>query len=256
MPHDMVLAYRNWKDIPRHTCNMDGAIVPECKIIDGRDVPHKAFGAYRHYFNKYADKYDNFAFVSDDVVVKADGWLLRAITLLRKHDRCGWVNTQILNNAPGWKYFDRSHGRAPIWFAKTEALRKVNWRFNDDHAGEMDTGDQFVEAGFFGVQVGNKFDVAYDAIGGTGPGEYMEAHFFGPEHCPKKFQPGEVDPVNARLRVALESGEIERFNVGTYNLVSHLEAFHGLIYDRSLLIAEQSAPVGKYKFEVNLLEDA
>ncbi len=72
--HDIMVAYIDRSIIPEIR-NTTGTVVYENKIVNGKDIPHRAFGAYRYFFNKYKDSYKYFAFISDDVIIRCDNWL-------------------------------------------------------------------------------------------------------------------------------------------------------------------------------------
>ena len=156
--HDLILVHRNGLGLPE---SIPESVIMENKIINGCDVPHKAFGAYRYYFNKHKDDYDIFVFVSDDVVLKRDGWLKDIVITLCKHDKIGFGASHIFSHRT---YPHPNHIRAPFWWAKTEALESIEWEFSDDHDGEMKTGDLLANAGWIGVQVGNKINLGYDVL--------------------------------------------------------------------------------------------
>lgn len=85
--HDLILVHRDNLGVPENPYNPYGNIFLENKIINGEDIPHRAFGAYRHYFYKYQDQYEYFIFVSDDVVFKSDNWLKKILDTLNLHER-------------------------------------------------------------------------------------------------------------------------------------------------------------------------
>jgi hypothetical protein len=69
-PHDLILVHRDYLGVPTNLKNPNGRMIIHNKIVNGRDIPHRAFGAYRHFFYKYRDDYEYFIFISDDVILK------------------------------------------------------------------------------------------------------------------------------------------------------------------------------------------
>jgi len=258
--HDLVVVHRDMSHVP--PCfNPNGRVILENKIFSTGELPHKAFGAYRHFFNQYKAHYDYFAFISDDVIIKTDNWLLTAVTLLRKYDGLGFVGTQIFNG--GAKYPHESHCRAPAWFAKTSALRQIDWQFNSDHDGEMRIAKQFLDKGFFGAQVGNKIDIAYDALecGGCFEGDHISSIFerwaLGPDTS-RKLDENTASTLNARLLADLDAGRDHVItspfsHIGSRKVIKDLEPFHGLLYDQSVDLAKKTATVLSKPHGVHIL---
>ena len=178
--HDLIVVHRNGMCLPPLDSIKNSSVGPvifENKIShNGEDIPHRAFGAYRHYFNKFKNDYDCFVFISDDVVLKRDGWLKKIIDALSFHENLGFGASQIFNE--GKAYPHESHLRAPFWFAKTRALKSIDWEFSHDHDGEMRIGNQLTEAGFFGIQVGNKIDLGFDSCEHEHITQILEKSFF------------------------------------------------------------------------------
>jgi hypothetical protein len=258
--HDLIVVHRNGQYL-NSVENPNGSVILENKVINGEEVPHRAFGAYRHFWNLYKDKYDAFAFISDDVIVKSDEWLEKSMNLLFKYDRLGFVGTQIMNGQLG-QYPHPSHNRAPCWFAKSSALKNIDWKFDSDHDGEMALGDQMAAEKYFGAQVGMKIDVGYDALenGGYWGGDHiiscMEKSF--QHELMAKFEPEEIRRLHQNLMGMLDRGEdvltatSPHPHIGTRRVVSQLQPFHGLLYDRS----EQHglSYCNKYPFGINILK--
>lgn len=239
--HSLYVVHRDHQHLPANLRTRLGHVAFMNKIVNGQDVPHAAFGGYRWAAQQIWDGYDNIAFVSDDVVVQRDGWLRDSFDLLNTHEKLGFVGTQIFNGNRQ-QYPHASHMRAPIWFAKTKALKEIAWEFDSDHDGEMRIADQFVAAGYFGAQVGCKFDVAYD-----------------------EFQPGHISVDLAQWYYTKIGGTTEaaspffahirdngdkawlntetvtsRFgHIGERKIIHQLEPFHGLVYDKSVSIARE-----------------
>jgi len=256
--HNLIVVHRDMQWVPNVT-NKYGQVILENKVNDGVELPHKAFGAYREYWNKYQDKYDCFAFISDDVLIKCGGWLAKSVELFESHDKLGIVGTQIFNGL-NKQYPHPSHCRSPVWFGKSSALKKINWTFKSDHDGEMRIADQFLEAGYFCSQVGNKIDIAYDALenGGNFEGDHISAimaKHLG-VNIRNTLRPIEISNLNAKLLSMLDNGEDETItspfsHIGNRKLISQLQPFDGLVYDKSAHLAKCS----KHKFGIEILDE-
>jgi len=251
--HDLLVAYIN-RDIIPEVKNKYGKVIYESKIVNGSDIPKRAFGAYRYFFDKYKDQYKYFGFVSDDVLIRSANWLKRCIEPLKKYPGLGWVSTQIYSEAASGCFPD--HLRAPIWFAKSDALREVNWAFEDDHDGELKIADQFLEKGFFGIQVGMKFDIAYDSLenGGYGEGDGIiscfEQKFFPEKHLRDPFSEEEVNLFEQETWTSIMNNKIKSYyaisphrHIKRKNFISELGGVNGLIYQPSLKIAKSNVEV-------------
>src|SRR5690606_38696925 len=234
--HDLIVVNRGMVGVPESASSQSGDTIFEdkMKLVDGGELPYKAFGAYRYFGLKYADRYEYLAFVSDDVLFQVDGWLLEAIEMLSKFDKLGVVGTQIFNGERG-EYPPPSHIRAPIWFAKTSALKKLNWEFSSDHDGEMTLAPTFLRAGYFAAQVGNKIDIAYDALeaGQFGIGDHISA-IFSKEIS---FDINRRNEINKTLFGKLIDGEDVDLvtspykHIGKRKVVSQIQPFNGLVID-------------------------
>ena len=121
--YDLIVVHRNMQYVPTDIVNNNGQVIFENKIFSSGELEHKAFGAYRYYFNKYKTKYDYFCFISDDVVLKRNNWLEEIIFFLDYCKELGFVGSQIFNSLKG-QYPHESHCRAPLWASKTESLKK------------------------------------------------------------------------------------------------------------------------------------
>ncbi|KKN70796.1 hypothetical protein LCGC14_0426880 [marine sediment metagenome] len=259
--HDLIVVHRNREHLTSDIENDYGKIIYENKIRPNGELPHKAFGAYREYWNKYKDKYEFFAFISDDVIIKTDGWLLEAVLMLERSDKLGFVGSQIFNGLKK-QYPHKSHCRAPIWFAKSERLKDIKWNFNSDHDGEMNLGQQFLAAGYFGAQVGNKFDFAYDAL------EYS-VHFKGHHICHimekeqfnsapgKKISYEKREMINKKILGKLHKEDDSVIvtspipHIGQRRLVSQLQPYNGLILDIGSEIAKPYSD--DFPFDIQIL---
>lgn len=250
-PHDMIFVHRGHEGVPNVT-KIQGAdnIFMRNKILKTGEIPHKAFGAYRHYFQKYADMYDAFAFISDDVYLRRHDWIKEVVELFEKFPKLGFISPMIHNNP--------AHMRAPIWFGKTECLKKVDWNFYDDHDGEMTMADRCTAAGYFGIQIGHKFDFAYDpdwdgyanprVCGSPQPNQWIEKIKFGEEHFDNIYTKEEINSLQIyqdRLFSGDTSEEIsdirisDRLEYQRWNMCFEIQPYHGLIYNKSLPIVKQ-----------------
>jgi hypothetical protein len=261
--HDLVVVNRNMEGVPldiRKKSPWIEEIFYENKIfstfhsydkfstVQGNELAHKAFGAYRYYFHKYMMGYKYFAFVSDDVLLRRKNWLRDVYLMFEKYKGLGIVSPMVHNNPP--------HVRAPVWFGTREALSSLDWGFSDDHDGEMTIADRCVNAGFFVAQIGRKIDFAYDPLwernanprvcGAPQPNAYLEKYMFGEEH--KIFEEDDF-LLMEKFRDDLENGEryeeISSDELGTrvdmqrWNICLEFQPYHGLLYNRGIEIARK-----------------
>lgn len=256
-PHDLIIVHRDYLGVPTNLKNPNGRMIIHNKIVNGRDIPHRAFGAYRHYFYKYQNDYEYFVFISDDVVLKREYWLREIVKTLDLHDKIGFGASQIFNGHK--RYPHESHIRAPFWFAKAEVLKQIDWEFTDDHDGEMKIGDQCTAAGYVGVQVGNKIDLGYDA---TEPyhitqlleqKHYPEMHPFGKYNCdsPDIFYYLLTRLPKERI---LEEVIVSPYpHIGEQNVFIDIEPFHNLIYYPSVSLAKKYGMCKQLPYDINVL---
>lgn len=262
--HDMILVHRNMQGVPSHVPTSKYAenailmenLMLEDKILPEGEVPYKAFGAYRHYFKKYASDYKYFAFISDDVYLRRQNWLKDVIEMFEKYPKLGMISPMLHNNP--------SHARAPIWFGKTQCLNKVNWEFQDDHDGEMTMADRCVDAGYFVAQIGHKVDFAYDpdwdgyanprVCGSPQPNQMIERIWFGDEHFKMYYSVEEIaslEKYKAMLFSESVSEEIADLRISNnlqlqrWNVCFEIQPYHGLIYNKSLHIVKEEG----YKYK-------
>lgn len=255
--HDLILVHRNFLGVPDQVKTQEGNLILENKIINGKDVPHRAFGAYRYYFYKYQNDYEHFVFISDDVVLKRDGWLKAIVKTLDSHEKIGFGASQIFNGHK--KYPHESHLRAPFWFAKAEVLKQIEWEFDDDHDGEMKIGDQCTAAGYVGVQVGNKINLGYDVEEPYHITQLIEQKYHPEFHPYEKYH--ELSPDTfffSFTRLSEESVLKETIvspysHIGEQNVFIDIEPFDGLIYYPSLELAKKYSLVEEYPHNINLL---
>lgn len=228
--HDLIYVHRNGLFLNKDYKNPNGKIIYENSFIDGVEVEHKAFGKYRYFFNKYANDYKYFAFISDDVILKRDYWLEYAIEYLKKHDKQGAVSPMISNKP--------NHFRAPIWFAKSECLKKINWEFSDDHDGEMRIADQITDSGYFITQVGEKITIGYDYAHNNGQSlKYFEIMNLSKYDMFHKLDNKEINFIRNKYLTKFENKDhsetLSEFYI-PYNTLLEMEPFEGLIYNKSI----------------------
>ena len=201
-PHDFILVHRDELGLPKE---IPDSVILENKIINGVDVPHRAYGAYQYYFNKYQHDYDLFVFISDDVVLKRDGWLKDIVHTMNKHEKIGFGASHIFSHKG---YPHPNHCRSIFWWAKTEALQSIRWKFDHDHDGEMKTGDLLSDAGWIGVQVGNKINLGYDVLEPNHIIAMVEKEF-----SPQTFPFGKIEIDHFQCFIdALRSGHPDPFH--------------------------------------------
>lgn len=238
--HDLIVVHRDKLGVPKNIVNNNGRVIYLNKVINGVDVPHKAFGGYRFAYQTYKDQYKYFIFISDDVVLKRDNWLLDIMHMINLDEKIGFGASQIFNG--GKAYPHESHIRAPFWFAKTKALNEINWEFDSDHDGEMKIADQITAAGYFGVQVGSKIDLGYDVLETNHITQLLEKKYFRGYFPYAKY---EIDYDNDLFDESFiyEFIQSPYRHIGKQNVYVDLEPFNGLIYLPSLEIAKQHIPV-------------
>lgn len=255
--HDLIVVNRGMTGVPTSAASQSGETIFEDKmrIFNGTELPHKAFGAYRYFGLKYSDKYEYLAFISDDVLFQTECWLKDAVEMLSRFDKLGAVGTQIFNGNHN-EYPHPSHVRAPIWFAKTSVLKKLKWDFYSDHDGEMELAPTLIRAGYFAAQVGNKIDVAYDALeaGQFGVGDHISSILA------KKFswEPSKRNEINEYLIQKLLNNDDTEFvtspynHIGRRNVVSQIQPFNGLVIDTGLGLADGC--YNSFGFNINILK--
>lgn len=241
--HDLIIVHRDGLGLPEEILDQGyGEIKFLNKIVDGVDIPHRAFGAYRYSFNLYKNNYDYFIFISDDVVLKRDSWLLDIINVLNKHEKLGFGASQIFHGGKGFP--EESHIRAPFWFAKTEALNKTVWEFDHDHTGEMRIGDQITQAGYFGVQVGNKLTLGFDSTEKDHITQLLEKKYFPQKSEMGKYDLHQYDYFLNNIDEIKSDYIVSPYNhIGKQNVLIDIEPFDGLIYNPSLEIAKKCVDI-------------
>jgi len=122
------------------------------------EIPHRAFGAYRFYCNKFYKNYDYIVCMSDDVYIRRHNWLTDIIKTFSKCKLIGVISNQVRNSP--------RHIRAPFFAIKAECLEtifdKQLWYFRDDHEAEMRFSQTISSAGYLAIQLGHGFDLATD----------------------------------------------------------------------------------------------
>jgi len=248
--HDLLIIHRNNMGVPDTIENNWGNVIFENKIINGVDTPHRAFGGYRFAYQRFKGIYDIFIFVSDDVILKTDNWLLKIVTILNKHEKLGFGASQIFNGGRGYPH--ESHIRSPFWFAKTNALNQISWEFHDDHDGEMKIADQLTSAGFFGVQAGNKINFAYDVMEHNHITQLMELKY---SHHTFPYGKHLTDIFDYSDESIYSEFIYSPFNhIGRQNLGIDLEPFDGLIYLPSVYIAKKYLSVYYNEYNTFILK--
>lgn len=254
-PHDLIVVHRDYIGLPSKVRNYDGRMIIENKIINGHDIPHKAFGAYRHYFYKYKDDYEFFVFISDDVILKRDNWLKDIINTMYSHEKIGFGASQIFNGHKSYPH--ESHLRSPFWFAKEEVLSQINWEFTWDHDGEMKIGDQCTEVGYVGVQVGNKINLGYDATEADHITQLLEKKYCSPYSPYSKFKGDDFFKI--AFEKLVEQDIFQEFvespypHIGFQNTFIDIEPFNNLIYYPSLEIAKSYSLIKSLPYDINVL---
>lgn len=263
--HDILVAYID-RNVVSPINNTSGKVFYESKIINGKDIPYKAYGAYRYFFNKYKDKYTYFAFISDDVILRSDNWLQKCIEPLELYEKLGWTGTQVYSTISNCF---PNHCRAHIWFAKSEALSKINWKFKNDHDGEVLMAEQFRRVGYFGIQVGHQFDIAYDSLenGGLGVGDGIiscfEKKFFPEKKLVDPFSGQEIKTFEKKIWGSICKNDVAEWfatsphpHIQEKNYITELQGLHGQIYVPSLSIARKYADVLENEaLHINILKE-
>jgi len=255
--HDLVVVHRNNMYLPQNIKNNYGEVIFLNKIIDGEEVPHRAFGAYRFAFNSFKDNYDLFVFFSDDVVIRRDFWLRDIVRKMQKHEYLGFFGSQIFNGHK--KYPHESHVRAPMWGAKTGFLSEINWEFNDDHDGEMKIGDQLASVGCFGIQIGNKLNLAYDSFEKDHITQLLENKFFKKKKLFNKFE--EKEDIFIKMAQSYDEKKIAKCiikspydHIGKQNYLLDVEPFDSLIYYPTLETAKKYMNIREVINDTYILE--
>jgi hypothetical protein len=230
--------------------NPNGHVILVEKESNGRDIPHKAFGAYRHYANEFASLYDNFVFLSDDVVLRRDKWLAHLIEPLSKPN-LGWTASQVLSSQS--RLFP-NHLRAPLWAASASALSAIAWEFDSDHGGELSIADQMLRAGFYGVQAGNKINLGYDSLekGAYFRGDSVyaicERELFPEKLLTLPYSEPEITNLQLRAQTVAQGDSSQELrlvspfkHLGRFKVFRDLDMLDGSVYRPAVHVARKSA---------------
>ena len=259
--HDLIIVHRNYQFISKSSFinTSSGDTIFINKIFEnGEELPHRAFGSYKYCFDMYKDKYDYFIFMVDHCVIRRNNWILDAINLFNEDHRIGFLASQIFNGNK--RYPHPSHSRTPCLIARTSALKSFIWIFNSDHDGEMEFADNFVRAGYIGLQIGNKMNYAYDSLGDPVPegaiptaGNFnhithiLEKAFFPDKKLLRPFNPDEYSLLEDYYNDI--SGNLEKYylkspceHIGIQNAFIDIEPFNALIYYPSLFLCQRYFP--------------
>ena len=272
--HDLIVVHRNGSGLPpdTSTVNAHGRVILLDKLLaDGRDVPHRAFGAYRFAFSRHRSEFDLFVFLTDHTSLRRAGWLAEGVQLLALHPRLGFGASQLFNGNDGnaslrTRYPHESHVRAPgPLFVKRACLERIRWQFRSDHEAEMTFARKLVrEAGCIGLQVGNKLNLGFDTLGDPPllPLEearqrsnyqhvthQLEARYFPNKRGIEPFHPSEFHFFEELLakreadgvpRAAQAEVVISPFrHIGVQRVFYDLQPFNDLLYAPSLELARQ-----------------
>lgn len=253
--HDLIIVHRDGRGLIPDIINKNGKVILENKIINGKDVEYRAFGAYRYFYSKYERLYDFFIFLSDDVYLKRDNWLDNIISVMYSNDKLGFGASQIFNGGKGYPH--ESHLRAPFWWAKSECLRKNDWIFKNDHDGEMKIGDQLTETGYFGIQIGNKLSLGFDASEKNHITQLLEKKYF-PKLSPNgKYVSDEYDFFRSLYDSGFNDVIVSPYkHINEQNVCIDIESFNNLIYYPSLSIAKKNSNVIELKNKIFIYESS
>jgi hypothetical protein len=117
----------------------------------------------------------------------------------------------------------------------------------------MRIGDQLTNAGFIGVQVGNKINLGYDCDEPDHITQIIEKKFFPEKRLREKFLANE-DPfplltlVDAKEDFFLIKSPYG--HIGFQNFIVDIEPFDGLIYRPSLEIAKKHIKLKDYGWDI------
>lgn len=255
-PHDLLLASPNTEDISDDIVNDDGLIVFE-RVSYAAKPP---FHVYKDIFELHKEDYDIFCFVSEDAVIRRNGWLKKCVDMLSTFRGIGFVTTQLFNCSNA-QYPGESHMRTSAWAATTEALDKVNWILASSPEAEL--ADSFVEAGYYGAQVGHKIDVAFDSLTNNGVfvgdsvGSLLAKQLgIGLDG---QIQEDKLESIHNFLVGRLKAGNDAMFvqspfdHIGRRRVISQLQPFNGLIYDKSLHLVPNEY-IERYTFDIVTLK--
>lgn len=248
--HDLIIVHIDKKYVPDNITNIDGNMIYENK----KNLPHKAFGAYREYGLKYSNKYEYMVFISDDVILKRDYWLKDTLSLFDASNIIGVVASHVFNN--NVKYPHKSHVRAPFWAAKTQALKNINWTFTSDHDGEMSLADRMKDANYICVQAGHKIDLAYDALQKNHIVSLLEKYIYTQGSVLDKFSNNQVCDHDKFFKNLIDDDQIIQSpygHIGKRRIAHDIEPFHGLICNIGIDLINPDM-IERYGDNINVLK--
>lgn len=275
-PHDLIVVHRNQSKVPADARNANprGRVLFLDKVTaNGRELPYRAFGAYRFAYSVYKQSYDYFVFISDQTSLRCHAWLSVGLDLLSLHPKLGFGASQLFNGndaktTPAMLrtgYPHESHMRAPgPIFVKRSCLEGIGfekWNFASDHEGEMGFGRKLVEeAGCVGVQVGNKLNLGFDSLGNPPllpPAQaqrrsnyqhishLLEASYFPSKQGLAPYHGNETtffEQLFARSDATARKAQKIRSpfrHIGVQNVFYDLQPFNDLLYAPSLELAQK-----------------
>lgn len=248
--HDLIIAHIDNHYVPNDITNINGSVIYE----NIKNLPHKAFGTYREYGLKYSDKYKYIVFISDDVILKRDYWLVDTLSLFNISNIVGVVGSHIFNNST--KYPHKSHVRAPFWAARTQALKEINWTFTSDHDGEMNLAYQMKNAGYICVQSGHKIDLAYDALQKDHIVQLLERYLYEQSGAFNKFNEDQIHYHDKLFKDLIDNDSVIESpyqHIGKRWIARDIEPFHGLICNIGINLID-SGMIECYSNDINVLK--
>jgi hypothetical protein len=255
LEHDLILAYANINRIPEDAVNEDGMIVFEKMAYGAKPLFH----AYKDIFEMHKDDYDIFCFVTENVVIRSHGWLKKCANMLTDFRGIGFVSTQVFNGCHN-QHPSHSHIKTSAWAATRDALEDIDWNFTDNP--EMELADRFVAAGYFGAQVGHKIDVAFDSLENHGAfvGDSVSSLLAKQLGCglDGRILDDKLKTIHNFLVGKLKARDDSLFvqspfgHVGRRKVISQLQPFNGLIYDKSMHLVPDNY-VERHPFNITTL---
>jgi len=100
-------------------------------IIEHRENYGRAFGGYNFAFEKYRDKYENWIFTEDDVLVNGNNFYLNLLKEYEQYNDIGLLSIIGISteNFSGVVHEDNIHAHGSIGLFKTNILDKI-YKFN------------------------------------------------------------------------------------------------------------------------------
>lgn len=263
--HDLIIIHNNFNYINKNNfINITGKVIFYNKILEnGKEIPNRGTGSYKHIFEIYKNDYDIFCFLYEHTSIRRNNWIHDAIKILNYNDIIGFCASQIFNGndlAENFKtkYPHETHIRSPgPIFIKTKYLKEIKWNIKNDHHGEMILGKELSEI-CIGIQIGNKINYAYDNVGSPPLIDHERAkkrHAYNhitsmleKKYFPNKkgclfYEPNEYSYFE-NLIDDLNIEEIENSNIihtmdhiGKQNIFYDIQPFNNLIYGNSVNLA-------------------